>query len=374
MKSLSHWLFGQVHFQRSEEYLEFRYRFLMVLMFSGIVATCVFILAQYLVGTNYLGWHFQVMHFYCIASLTLWMLLRGHKHRFVPIAIAYEIFSLLEDTSALIFVAADELRLLWLFINIPGVYILLGQRAGLAVGLLTIIGLGFGNSYLVTPYSTPAMGTLLTSLVYLTLMFHVFSDRSISYFRRMRESNRRLQQLASHDTLTGVLTPRAYYERCDQLIRVARRHNKPFAVLFIDLDHFKQINDTHGHAAGDIVLKSVAQCISRQIRESDALGRIGGEEFSLFLPDTPLAGALQLAENLRFSIETLHPRANQVTMTITASIGVADHNSGNSMETIQQQADQAMYQAKQAGRNRVSTLDSPSATPIRDEARLQRQG
>ena len=201
------------------------------------------------------------------------------------------------------------------------------------------------------------MATFVLGMLYFALFFHFYSDRSISYFVRMRESNENLRYMASHDTLTGVFNARAYYEICDHLILVANRDSSPYSVMFVDLDHFKSINDTYGHAAGDIVLKKVAQCLADNIRKSDSLGRIGGEEFSIFLPNTEIDGATELAETIRKAIELLMPDIGDQRLKITASIGVARSEKGNqSMKDIQQKADQAMYEAKAKGRNRVSTF------------------
>lgn len=141
------------------------------------------------------------------------------------------------------------------------------------------------------------------------------------------------------------------------MIAAARRSSAPYAVLFVDLDHFKSINDTYGHAAGDVVLKAVAACLKSGIRGSDALGRIGGEEFSIFLSNTGLGSALAVGEALRRAVEELLPQIDGKPLKITASIGVAaDQDSGHSMFEIQQEADQAMYRAKQGGRNRVTSI------------------
>jgi diguanylate cyclase (GGDEF)-like protein len=130
-----------------------------------------------------------------------------------------------------------------------------------------------------------------------------------------------------------------------------------FAVLFIDLDHFKSINDTYGHAVGDDVLRTVAKTLQDSVRRSDIVGRIGGEEFSVFLPNTQVAGAEQLAEALRVAIESIHIEVDGVRLKITASIGVAAKRfDQETMQAIQQHADQAMYEAKRGGRNRVSTF------------------
>jgi diguanylate cyclase (GGDEF)-like protein len=165
--------------------------------------------------------------------------------------------------------------------------------------------------------------------------------------------------LASHDPLTRVFNAGAYYRACDQQIHASQRANQPFAVLFIDLDHFKSINDTHGHAVGDDVLRTVAQTLQTTVRRSDIVGRIGGEEFSVFLPNTQLRGAQLLAESLRVAIESIHIEVNGVRLKITASIGVAAKRfDQETMQAIQQHADQAMYEAKRGGRNRVSTFGS----------------
>jgi diguanylate cyclase (GGDEF)-like protein len=125
------------------------------------------------------------------------------------------------------------------------------------------------------------------------------------------------------------------------------------------LDHFKSINDTYGHAVGDDVLRAVAQTLQANVRRSDVVGRIGGEEFSVFLPNTQLPGAQQLAETLRVAVESIHIEVDGVRLKITASIGVAVKRFGQeTMQAIQQHADQAMYEAKRGGRNRVSTFDS----------------
>jgi diguanylate cyclase (GGDEF)-like protein len=128
-------------------------------------------------------------------------------------------------------------------------------------------------------------------------------------------------------------------------------------VLFIDLDHFKRINDQHGHGAGDTVLKAVAQCAAGQLRRGDLLGRIGGEEFCAFLPNTRPEDAVHVAEKLRQAIETLALNVDGRPLSVTASIGVAGASeAGAQMQTLQRQADQAMYRAKAEGRNRVSLL------------------
>ncbi|TXH90207.1 MAG: GGDEF domain-containing protein [Rhodoferax sp.] len=354
---ISQLLFGNVQFDQSEELDEFRYKFLIVLMVTGALFTGLLVWGD-TSAVNPIGMpHLGSMTVFTTVALLLWLLLRGHPARLQWVAWSYEILGLLEYTSALVYVPRDELRLLWFFVNVPGVFILLGQRAGWVITGGTMLGLALGNQWLSRPYSANAMATGLLAMLYLGVFFHAYVDRSISYFTRMQLYNRRLEDLASHDNLTGLLNGRAYYAQCDQQVRACERSGQPYAVLFVDLDHFKAVNDTHGHEAGDAVLKMAAHTLQGHIRQSDLLGRIGGEEFSVFLPHTDHAGALALAETLRRAVEAARVQVGAQLLQVTASIGVASNQArAVPMAELQKNADEAMYQAKKAGRNRVSSL------------------
>lgn len=360
MSFLERLLFGQAEFAAGDEYRAFQFRFLCIVLPIGAVVTALLV-AGVLAGANPIdSRHVLSMCCFTLLSVVLWLLLRGRPERFLALAWPYELVCLAEYVSALYFVSEDEMRVIWFFTNIPGVYILLGQTAGMAVTVLSIVGLALGNGFLPHPYSSNAMATLLAALAYVGVFFHVYGKRSLSYFAGMRESNRQLRHLASHDPLTGLLNARAYYAACDQLIRLAARYGGSCAVLFVDLDHFKSINDTHGHEAGDMVLRRVAETLQETLRRSDAIGRVGGEEFSIFLPNTDPAGALTLAETVRAAIEQLMPPVGAGRLRVTASIGVACDPCGElTMAAIQGQADQAMYVAKRQGRNRVSVIETP---------------
>lgn len=255
LRALKWLVFGSVKFTESDEYLEFRYKFLIVLMLAAAFLTGLFIVGT-LSQINPIGWaHGRMMLIFTSTTLVLWWLLRGSPKRFKTIAWLYECLCMLENTSALVFVPVDELRIMWFFTNIPCVFILLGQHAGWVVTTVTVVGIALGNQYLAQPYSANAMATGILALLYFAVAFHVYVDRSISYFKRMRDYNLQLVDLASHDPLTKALNAGAYYRACDQLIHASQRSNQPFAVLFVDLDHFKSINDTYGHAVGDDVLR-----------------------------------------------------------------------------------------------------------------------
>lgn len=350
-------MFGAVEFDEAHEYRAFQFKFLCVVMLAGAVSTLVFVAAAW-GGANAMdSRHLAMMTLFSLVVLVLWALLRGHPQRFQAVAWAYLALCMLEFISALVNVDADELRVLWLFVNVPGVYLLLGRKVGLAVAVATGAGLVAGNPHLARPYSPNAMATALVALCYTAAFFHLYTARSISYFKRMRHYNERLAELASADPLTGVCNARAYQAICDRCLLSAERRGASSSVLFIDLDHFKRINDTLGHAAGDAVLKAVATTLARSIRRSDVLGRVGGEEFSIFLPDTTTGAATALAEKLRGAIAGLSIVVDGRPIAVTASIGVACARPGDvDMAVIQHRADQAMYLAKAAGRNRVSVL------------------
>ncbi|WP_369282633.1 diguanylate cyclase [Oscillibacter sp. GMB15532] len=172
--------------------------------------------------------------------------------------------------------------------------------------------------------------------------------------QQLEETNRKLLSLSRYDDLTGVLNPRTYYEEAEKKLLSGQVSDAPCSVLFLDLDHFKRINDTYGHGAGDMVLSSAAKCIRQTCRKNDLIGRVGGEEFSLFLPETGHNDAIVLAETLRREIEQMEIKVENSLVKITASIGVAfKSESHQSIADIQREADCAMYRAKQSGRNRV---------------------
>ena len=360
---MSKLIVGRIVFPDGEELLEFQYKFLILLQIFASSTSLLFLWLVHIgVSPRFSELHMQVMMGYSIVSIGLWLALRGRKKWFLPIAWTFEVASLIDLFSAFIFVNNDELRILWLFTNIPGAYLVLGRRVGALMTGVIVVGFVVINPYVAQPYSPNAVATGIVAMLYFAVFFDAYSKRAVSFFTRMRESNARLHEMATRDMLTGVLNARAYYEICDSMIKLAKRHASSYAVLFVDLDHFKSINDTHGHAAGDAVLKAVAGCLSLSIRSSDSLGRIGGEEFSIFLPKTDASGAKDLAETIRRNIEGLMPAIGDQSLRVTASIGVAAmQHHGQSMQEIQRQADQAMYLAKSAGRNRVSSLDGATA-------------
>jgi len=162
-----------------------------------------------------------------------------------------------------------------------------------------------------------------------------------------------ISAMADRDYLTGCLNRRALEKRLQIEFDRNRRTGEPLACVFFDLDHFKRINDMHGHGVGDQILKHTVQLIQQHLRAVDALGRFGGEEFMVLMPDTPLAGAQEAANRMRLALLDSPLRADNANIALSASFGVAVLRSSETQEGLMHRADSAMYEAKRLGRNRV---------------------
>lgn len=170
----------------------------------------------------------------------------------------------------------------------------------------------------------------------------------------LQNANAELERLAATDPLTGAANRRELMHRVEQEIARASRHSAPLSLLMADLDHFKQINDEYSHHVGDDVLREFVRLAGDCLRPSDLLGRIGGEEFAVLLPDTDLSEARVVAERIRQALEQHVIQADANALSITVSIGVAEHQSGKErVEDLFNRADEQLYFAKQHGRNRV---------------------
>ena len=170
-----------------------------------------------------------------------------------------------------------------------------------------------------------------------------------------------LARTAETDALTGIANRRTLMRMGERFIGDARRGGPPFAAIVIDLDHFKQVNDTHGHAAGDAVLRTVADVVERNLRADTPFARMGGEEFAVIAPQTDLKDGMSIAERLRSAIASV-PIPALGGAHATASFGVAVFGAGDmDLETVLHRADMALYKAKNNGRNRVETWSDPRA-------------
>ncbi len=172
-----------------------------------------------------------------------------------------------------------------------------------------------------------------------------------------------IEDRARHDLLTRTLNRTGIEARLSIELDRAHRKGHPLSAVLIDVDNFKTINDAHGHAAGDQALRSVAECIANSLRSYDLLGRYGGDEFLLLLPETRSQDALEVADRIRVLIGTA-PQASDADLHPTVSIGITELRPLDTAITLLARADAALYDAKHAGRNCVRRRDSSGAHPI----------
>lgn len=173
-----------------------------------------------------------------------------------------------------------------------------------------------------------------------------------------------LRHLAEVDPLTNVFNRRAFLTLLDKAISNAQRTQTTLPVLVMDLDHFKKVNDSWGHRAGDDVLRHFVMLAHRCLRKEDVMGRLGGEEFAIFLPNASAAGALAVAERLRALVEAQPVATGPQSIPLTVSVGVTLCAHGDAAGAALQRADEAMYLAKERGRNRVEVSEKIVGTPV----------
>jgi diguanylate cyclase (GGDEF)-like protein len=189
---------------------------------------------------------------------------------------------------------------------------------------------------------------------------HALMDHMKQNAEELERLNAQLTDMANRDALTGLYNHRYFREVLDKELARAERHDRVFSLVFIDIDHFKNYNDTHGHLAGDDLLRRLAGVLRQQSRKSTVVVRYGGEEFVLLVPEADQDAARQFAENLRRAVEQ-HPfpgRECQPSGKLTLSLGVAAFPvSGRTSTELIDHADKALYRSKHGGRNLVSVWD-----------------
>jgi diguanylate cyclase (GGDEF)-like protein len=215
------------------------------------------------------------------------------------------------------------------------------------IGLSTARAVQLSSGAPLTPmieYGLPVVLAIASILLVLVL-----ADRMLT-MRRERDS---AQLHAERDALTGVFNRSGIESRLDWAINRARDDGGALSAAFMDLDHFKNINDNHGHAVGDACMRELVRIASDELQYGDHIGRLGGEEFLLVMPGSNRRQARDVAERIRRGVEAQCAEVAGAPVALTVSIGIAQCSIGDSVETLVARSDQAMYAAKHAGRNRV---------------------
>ena len=242
----------------------------------------------------------------------------------------------------------------------------LTTRQMLGVLVYSLVAFGVASGVVAArdePDYPPVVAAAYVGMVVVVLLSSTFLTTRVQstreHLRRQKaelaQALEQIRQLATHDDLTGLLNRRAMLDRMQLEQRRSLRSGSPLLIAQLDIDHFKAVNDTHGHAAGDLVLQSFADTVRRNVRDTDVLARWGGEEFVLLLCDTPASDAVTLMERLRQAVQAMQVPVAQggQPITVTVSIGLARHTPADPLAGTLERADRALYAAKAGGRNRV---------------------
>lgn len=343
-----------------DSYRAFQRKFLNAVLIGVTAITATFVAADWL-ELNHLGdVQLRATEIYCLFNLALLALNRDQRMYF-PVTVSLVLISFSLVTSALLFVPGDGLRVVWYFMAIGGVYIMLGRVPGFLFTVATVATIIVVNPGLPLPYTALAVMTITLSLLSSSLFFFVYTTYAHSLYRRLEQSNAHLTELSMHDPLTRLPNRRLLVERLQRAVIEGRRNSRLGALMFLDMDRFKEVNDTLGHDIGDLLLIEVSHRLQSCVREMDTVARMGGDEFIVLLPSitTDLDATLRAAKKVSAKILDALNEPYQLgahTFLSTPSIGLTVFSGeSNDPETIFKRADAAMYQAKAAGRNCVQT-------------------
>ncbi|MGJ8693291.1 MAG: GGDEF domain-containing protein [Thalassotalea sp.] len=246
-----------------------------------------------------------------------------------------------------------------------GVFLLLDEKDKVAKVVIMSLGAGLfflchnSNNQPLIELSIEAEYWIFASTI-IVIMTEIYFVMSV-FSQAITIHEKELQAMATTDGLTGVNNRRSFMMVGDEMFSSAERYKQLFSVMIIDIDHFKNINDSYGHKMGDDILKIVAQTLKNNIRKSDVLARYGGEEFVILLPETSLNDGYDLANLLRTKISDLTIATENENITCTASFGVAQYHQQHNLSELVNAADQALYEAKASGRNIVKSYLLPAA-------------
>ncbi|MBV1932506.1 MAG: GGDEF domain-containing protein [Porticoccaceae bacterium] len=226
--------------------------------------------------------------------------------------------------------------------------VLVTLAAAIGMAIITLVGLHLSgltviSAYLLIPIFATFIVLPIAAYPLINLLFKTFSLERTNY------------RLASYDQLTNLMARRAFISNADSYLNLARRKKSPFAIAFLDLDNFKQVNDQLGHAMGDILLQEIGKTLNTIRRKSDMIGRYGGDEFVILLPETDLSGAEYFTDKIHQAVKHI-ALPEQGSIKISVSIGVITRRQDNQYMTLEgliDQADEALYMAKSEGKGRT---------------------
>jgi diguanylate cyclase (GGDEF)-like protein len=353
--TLENFFSSGLDFIDAECIIRHRYRLLNAILLITVVSTASFGLMSDL-GIHDMGGFSTIEYLVSTIAMVLILLLRRSKHYYYTVAYLLFAVAFVLFTAALIFVRNDEFRIVWFLLLVILSYMLVGRFAGHLATILSILTITTVHLVIDLGISSLALNTAFLSIIIGSLMTSAYTARVHAYEIELREKNRKLEVLATTDCLTGIYNRRAFTEIGEKYLESARRSQGELSFLMLDIDRFKEINDSCGHQVGDVVLINFSRQIRSLLRKSDLYGRLGGEEFGILLFDTDLRQAEILAERIRHCIAKMETFVDNNKLAITVSIGVSNmkHDEGETLLALESRADEALYSAKNRGRNRIA--------------------
>ena len=355
--TLNDYLSSGFKFSEEEYLLQFKFKMLntMVLV-TAFLSILISLLA--FVGLHDIGSKQAIINFaYGVMMIGFVFVLRISKQHFKKIAYFLLSMTFLLFTFILVFLPSNEARTIWFFLLIAFAYIVTDSKGGLiytalSVGIIIVLH-AVSDLHL----SQIAINASIFALLASSAMFWSHAKIITQYQTNLKQKNNSLSLLASTDYLTGIMNKRMFSELSKRYFKTAQRDGFKLTLFVLDLDHFKNINDTYGHQAGDKLLKYFVQTVENTLRASDIFARIGGEEFAILVSKMHKDDALIFAEKIRNTIEGLMIEYEGHYLSVTTSIGISQsHKTDNEFDDILFRADMALYKAKEDGRNRISCM------------------
>jgi diguanylate cyclase (GGDEF)-like protein len=345
-------------FTGEENLLQFKFKmlnsiFMIVAFFSALFG----LLSD--LGINDIGpVHSKVNYVYSFLTILLILSLRSSKKNYNLTAHSLLVISLITFTSALIFVPQDEFRMIWFYLLVFVAYMISSKMIGLLCTLASIVIILSVNYFVDLQLSQVAINSGILGLIIGSFLSYIYTDKITNYENSLIQQNSSLSLLASTDYLTGIMNKRMFNEISERYFQTAQKNDLNLTLLLLDLDHFKKVNDTYGHQAGDQLLKRFVKTMESILNKSDIFARIGGEEFAVLLSQMNCDDTYNLAETIRKEIENDFITYEGQDIRVTTSIGISENRETDTeFEDIFSRADMALYQAKHEGRNKTCFIE-----------------
>ena len=347
-------LYSGFTFDGNEDLLQFKFKmlnsiFIIVAFFSALFG----ILSD--LGIHDIGpIHSKVNYAYSISMIVLIFFSRSSKKYYELTAHTLLITSLITFTSSLIFVPQDEFRMIWFYLLIFVAYIISGKTSGMLYTIASIVILLTTNFFVELYFSQTAIISSVLGLIVGSFLAYTYTNKITQYENNLKQQNSTLRVLASTDHLTGIINRRIFNEISKHYFETAQKDHLNLTLLLLDLDHFKNINDTYGHQVGDDLLIQFVETIKKILTKGDIFARIGGEEFAILLSQMDRNDAYALAEKIRKEVENISMKHKGQNVFVRTSIGITQNSiKDSSFDDVFSRSDMALYQAKKEGRNRT---------------------